>query len=204
MVARLRACDDGDTMTHPTSASHPAASHPSRPGSPRRAYRDLAAPTQRAWLAPLTPPRGTRPRWRCLRGRSGSEPTRPATVLLRRRAAKRDVEYTLKYRSPDRYAAGAIYDTVQVRERDVADLFVRVNTTLKARHLYARTREQADRLYARLQAGETFEDLAREGFADSVLAARGGSVGYFEFDEMDPAFEDAAFAREHEVAYNRF
>jgi signal transduction histidine kinase/phage shock protein PspC (stress-responsive transcriptional regulator) len=43
MVGGLRPCDDGDTMTHPTSASHPAARHPSRPGSPRRAHRDLGA-----------------------------------------------------------------------------------------------------------------------------------------------------------------
>ena len=94
----------------------------------------------------------------------------------------------------DFFTEQAVYDAVQVDERDLADLFVRTRTTLKARHLYARTKAEADRLYARLQAGETFEALARETFADSVLAARGGSVGPFGFDEMDPAFEDAAFA----------
>lgn len=94
----------------------------------------------------------------------------------------------------DAFVARAIYDTVRVAERDLAEMHVRINTTLRARHLYARTREEADRLYARVQAGETFEDLAREVFADTALANHGGSVGTFGFDEMDPAFEDAAFA----------
>lgn len=93
----------------------------------------------------------------------------------------------------DAYAERMLFDTLQVSEADLRALFVRANTQLKARHLYARTREQADRLYERLQRGETFEDLAREVFADPVLAASGGSVGLFGFDEMDPAFEEAAY-----------
>ena len=45
----------------------------------------------------------------------------------------------------------------------------------------------------RLQAGESFESLAAEVFADPLLANNGGLIGTFGFDEMDPAFEDAAF-----------
>lgn len=94
----------------------------------------------------------------------------------------------------DAYVDRVLFDTLDVSEADLRAVFVRMNTELKARHLYARTREQAEALQARLQAGEAFEALAREVFADSALAAAGGSVGYFGFDEMDPAFEDAAFA----------
>lgn len=91
------------------------------------------------------------------------------------------------------YAGAAIYDTLTVTEAEVREMFVRANTTMEARHLYARTKEQAEALYARLRAGESFEALAREVFANPELAENGGSVGSFGFDEMDVAFEDAAF-----------
>lgn len=90
--------------------------------------------------------------------------------------------------------ARVVYDTVTVTDEGLADLYERVNTTLEARHLYARTRAGAERLAERLAAGESFEALAHETFADPVLRANGGAVGPFTFDEMDPAFEDAAFA----------
>ncbi len=91
------------------------------------------------------------------------------------------------------YAQHMLYDTLQVTEAELRELFVRMNTRLKARHLYARTEEEAWELYHRLQEGASFEALAREVFRDTMLAHRGGSLGYFGFDEMDPAFEEAAF-----------
>lgn len=91
------------------------------------------------------------------------------------------------------YIQQALFDTLTVDEQEVAAMFERVNTQLQAWHLYARTREEAAALYARLQAGASFEALAREVFSDPHLAENGGSVGVFGFDEMDPAFEDAAF-----------
>ncbi|MFQ5568058.1 MAG: peptidylprolyl isomerase [Rhodothermales bacterium] len=94
------------------------------------------------------------------------------------------------------YAHRVLFDTLRIGEAEVEAMFVRAHTQLKARHLFARTREEAYVLYARLQAGEAFEALAKEVFADPKLAENGGSVGYFSFDEMDPAFEDAAFALE--------
>jgi parvulin-like peptidyl-prolyl isomerase len=94
----------------------------------------------------------------------------------------------------DAYAAEALFDTLQVTRPEMEALFVRVNTTLEARHLYARTEAEAQRLYARLQQGATFEALAREVFADTALANNGGALGTIGFDETDPAFEEAAFA----------
>lgn len=82
---------------------------------------------------------------------------------------------------------------VAVTERDLEEAFIRMNTELTARHLYARTREEALALRARLEAGETFEMLAAEVFGDPALAAAGGSVGTFTYDEMDQDFEDAAY-----------
>lgn len=93
----------------------------------------------------------------------------------------------------DAWLEEAAYDTITVGEPELEALFLRVNTRVTARHLYAPTEAGARELAGRLAAGETFEDLAREVFADPELAARGGSVGSFGFDEMDPAFEEAAF-----------
>lgn len=94
----------------------------------------------------------------------------------------------------DAWIADAAWDTLTVDESELEDLFVRVNTEITARHLYAPTREEAARLVDRLAAGEQFDDLAREVFSDPVLANSGGSLGTFGFDEMDPAFEEVAFS----------
>jgi len=91
------------------------------------------------------------------------------------------------------YARHVLYDTVQVREAELTEAFVRINTEVRARHLWAPTRAAAESLYARLQAGASFEELAAEVFHDSVLVRSGGDLGWFSFDEMDPAFEDVAF-----------
>jgi len=96
----------------------------------------------------------------------------------------------------DAYTAQVLFDTIRVTDRDLRAMFVRAHTQITARHLYARTREQADVLHARLQHGESFEVLAKEVFADPRLAENGGLVGTFAFDEMDPTFEDAAFSLE--------
>ena len=87
-----------------------------------------------------------------------------------------------------------VLDTVRTRDMEVRAMFVRANTELEASHLFARTRAEADALYERLKQGDSFEDLARENFEDPALRDTGGSLGTFGWDEMDAAFEDAAFA----------
>src|SRR5690606_23169487 len=84
-------------------------------------------------------------------------------------------------------------DSIEVTEGEMREMFLRMNTQVSARHLYGASLEKAETLKARLDAGEAFEDLAREVFNDPALAENGGSLGWFGFDEMDPAFEDAAF-----------
>ncbi len=93
----------------------------------------------------------------------------------------------------DAWVHRAVYDTLAVSEQDLQDMFVRVNTTVTARHLYAPTREAADTLYERLRRGASFGELAEEVFVDTALALHGGRLGSFGFDEMDPAFEEVAF-----------
>lgn len=83
---------------------------------------------------------------------------------------------------------------VEVSDAELRDVFVRFQTKLKARHLYAPTKEKADSLYRAVLQGATFEELAKHTFRDPKLRDTGGLLGYFTVDEMEPAFEDAAFA----------
>lgn len=82
---------------------------------------------------------------------------------------------------------------ITVSEEELTEYFVRFNTTLRASHLYAPDLETANKLYSRLEKGETFADLAKEVFGTPYLANNGGDVGRFTTDEMDIAFEEAAF-----------
>jgi len=83
---------------------------------------------------------------------------------------------------------------VTVSEAELKQLFVNLNTRVQARHLYAPTQAQADSLYAALQNGASFEALAKGAFKDPALQNSGGQLGAFTVDEMEPAFEEAAFA----------
>lgn len=83
---------------------------------------------------------------------------------------------------------------VATTDEELKRLFINLNTRLKARHLYAPTRRQADSLYQLLQRGVPFEEIAKTSFHDPVLRESGGLLGYFTVDEMDPAFEEAAYA----------
>ena len=83
---------------------------------------------------------------------------------------------------------------VHISEDELRRAFVKSKTRIRARHLYARTYEEAERLLDRLRNGDTFEHLAHEVFHDSTLANNGGDLGYFSFGDMDPAFEDAAYS----------
>lgn len=82
---------------------------------------------------------------------------------------------------------------LEVSNKEVSDYFIRFNSVLRASHLYAPTLEEAQALRNRLNAGEKFEDLAKEVFQNPYLVKNGGDVGPFTTDEMDIAFEEAAF-----------
>jgi parvulin-like peptidyl-prolyl isomerase len=89
-----------------------------------------------------------------------------------------------------------IHRNVSVSEQDLRILFNRLNTTLRASHLFFQSRAMADSAYARLNQGESFSDLAREVFRNPALAENGGDIGYFTVDDMDIAFENQAYQLE--------
>jgi parvulin-like peptidyl-prolyl isomerase len=81
----------------------------------------------------------------------------------------------------------------KVTENDLRDLFIKMNKKIKVSHLYAKTKIGADSLFHELSQGRSFEELAKQTFTDPKLKERGGSLGYISIDEMDPAFERAAY-----------
>jgi len=87
-----------------------------------------------------------------------------------------------------------ISSAVAVTEDDLKNLFVKMNTRIKVRHLYAATKAEADSLYAELSRGASFDELAKRVFSDPGLRENGGSLGYISIDETDPQFESTAFA----------
>jgi parvulin-like peptidyl-prolyl isomerase len=87
-----------------------------------------------------------------------------------------------------------IYKNITAGDDEIREAFARTNEKIAARHLYAKTKEEADELYNLLNIGASFDELAKQVFTDSVLKNNGGYLGYFSWGDMDPAFEDAAYS----------
>ncbi len=62
-----------------------------------------------------------------------------------------------------------------------------------ARQILVKTQEEADKVLARLQAGEDFAALAKELSTDDQTKDKGGDLGWFPRGVMDPAFDEAVF-----------
>jgi peptidyl-prolyl cis-trans isomerase C len=67
---------------------------------------------------------------------------------------------------------------------------------VKASHILVKTKEEADAIIKRLDAGEDFAAIAKELSQDPGSGANGGDLGYFGPGQMVPDFEKAAFALE--------
>ncbi|MBN2011670.1 peptidylprolyl isomerase [candidate division KSB1 bacterium] len=92
------------------------------------------------------------------------------------------------------YLQQKVLKNIAISETELQNMFVRYNTKINARHLYALSRHQADSLYQLLLNGVSWEAIAHDIFQDPQLRDNGGSLGFFTVDEMDPTFEDSAFA----------
>jgi len=64
---------------------------------------------------------------------------------------------------------------------------------VKANHILLGSEEDAIMILERIDAGESFEDLAKTESLDSVSGIRGGDLGYFSKGDMIAEFEEAAF-----------
>ncbi|HHM05919.1 MAG TPA: peptidylprolyl isomerase [Gammaproteobacteria bacterium] len=77
-------------------------------------------------------------------------------------------------------------------QRRARHLLVQVASDAAADEVDA-ARQKAAALLARVQAGESFGDLAREYSDDPGSASKGGDLGYFGRGIMDKSFEEAVF-----------
>lgn len=68
-----------------------------------------------------------------------------------------------------------------------------VETSVRASHILVDTKEEADLIKSRIDAGGNFEALAKK-YSKCPSGASGGDLGYFERGQMVKPFEDAAFA----------
>lgn len=63
---------------------------------------------------------------------------------------------------------------------------------VSARHILVQHKHEAEDILKKLQAGETFEELAKK-FSSCPSKERGGDLGSFGRGRMVQAFEEAAF-----------
>lgn len=64
---------------------------------------------------------------------------------------------------------------------------------ITAKHILVATRPEAEKVLARLKAGENFSKIAKEVSADPISAQRGGEIGPFRRGDLVPEFEKAVF-----------
>ncbi|WP_216829379.1 peptidylprolyl isomerase [Alkalihalobacterium elongatum] len=64
---------------------------------------------------------------------------------------------------------------------------------VEASHILVEDKETAEEVLERVNAGEAFQDLAKEYSKDPGSAARGGELGFFGKGRMVPEFEETAF-----------
>ncbi len=93
----------------------------------------------------------------------------------------------------EEYERRMLHDEFELTEEDLMELYYRYNTHVRASHLFSTDRFTIDSLYQLLQSGHDFAELAAQNFESKRLRESGGDLGYFTVDEMDVAFEQAAF-----------
>ena len=86
----------------------------------------------------------------------------------------------------DQLLSEAVYSAVTASISPIAE-------QVHARHILLPTKERADEVLARLQAGEDFAFLAREYSEDISSRESGGDVGFFPRGVMPPEVEEIAF-----------
>lgn len=88
---------------------------------------------------------------------------------------------------------GAITDADVKKAYDAQVAEAKDEKEVRARHILLANEKEAKEAKSKLDAGKSFEDVARELSKDSGSAKQGGDLGYFTRDKMVPEFASAAF-----------
>lgn len=86
---------------------------------------------------------------------------------------------------------------IDLDEKDILDVAVFLKQQRHLKHLYTKTREEAEKLYQRLKKGENWNALAREVFTGTDLAENGGDLGWVYWDQMEYDMGLVAFRQAH-------
>ncbi|MEO1514524.1 MAG: peptidylprolyl isomerase [Bacteroidota bacterium] len=102
-------------------------------------------------------------------------------------------DISLPVRTPLGYHLVKVNDVRPARgQMEAAHIFLRIDK--KKGMTSEATKKRIDDIYAALQRGDSFEDLAKAQSDDKKTADRGGVIGFFGINRYEKAFEDAAFA----------
>lgn len=86
---------------------------------------------------------------------------------------------------------------IVLEESDILDAAVFLKQQRHLKHLFAKTSEEAEKLYQRLEKSENWNALAREVFAGTTLAENGGDLGWVYWDQMEYEMGLVAFRQAH-------
>lgn len=89
---------------------------------------------------------------------------------------------------------GAITDADVKKAYDAQVAEAKDEKEVRARHILLANEKEAKEAKSKLDAGKSFEDVARELSKDAGSAKQGGDLGYFTRDKMVPEFASAAFS----------
>ena len=94
----------------------------------------------------------------------------------------------------DTKTADSISDADVKKEYDVMVSAIKDEKEVHARHILVTTEQEAKDVKKKLDAGKSFDDVAKDNSKDAGSAKNGGDLGWFTKDKMVPEFANAAFA----------
>ena len=94
----------------------------------------------------------------------------------------------------DSKTADTITEADLKKEYDAVLAAMKDEKEVRARHILTATAADAKEAKKKLDAGKSFEEIARDYSKDPGSAKQGGDLGYFSRDKMVKEFSDAAFA----------
>lgn len=80
---------------------------------------------------------------------------------------------------------------IHISDAELKREYFTANVSVHIRHLFSRDSLTAARWYRELRKGASFDSLARLAFHDSLLAGRGGDLGWQKLWNLDESFGDA-------------
>ena len=85
---------------------------------------------------------------------------------------------------------------IKVTEEEMKEYYENIKPEIHARHILVEDEKTAKDLKSKIDAGESFEELAKQNSTDEGSKANGGDLGWFGSGQMVAEFEEAAYALE--------